>query len=319
MQNGHPLAFLSKALGPNNQGLSTYKKEYMAILIAITQWRSYLQLAEFHIYTDHQSLAQLNERSLHIVWQQKVYLKLVGLQYKNIYKRVCDNAGADALSRYPHQFSHLLHASQCKPTWVQQVIQGYQHDPQTQEILTQLAIDSADSTSHFTLKDGLIRQKGRIWLGNNISLQTSVILAFHKSTLGGHSATQVCQLLIEGSSNYLRGNWKGTKQSVHNFVQSYAIYSQAKPSRSKYLGLLLPLVVQPHVWNSVSMDFIEDLPKSGTMDCILVVVDRFSKYSQFLALPHPFSAAKVAKLFLDNIYRLHGMPTSILSDKDHIF
>lgn len=50
----------------------------MAIIMAVAQWRSYLQLAEFHIYTDHQSLAQLNEQRLHTIWQQKVYAKLAG-------------------------------------------------------------------------------------------------------------------------------------------------------------------------------------------------------------------------------------------------
>jgi hypothetical protein len=64
MQNGHPLAFLSRALGPKNQGLSTYEKEYMAILLAVTQWRSYLQFTEFIVYTDHRSLSQLNEQRL---------------------------------------------------------------------------------------------------------------------------------------------------------------------------------------------------------------------------------------------------------------
>ena len=56
MQGGHPLAFLSKALGPHSLGVSTYEKEYMAILLALEQWRSYLQRAEFHIITDHRSL-----------------------------------------------------------------------------------------------------------------------------------------------------------------------------------------------------------------------------------------------------------------------
>jgi hypothetical protein len=56
MQSGHPLAFLSKALGPRSQGLSAYEKEYMAIIMAVDHWRSYLQLAEFHIVTDQQSL-----------------------------------------------------------------------------------------------------------------------------------------------------------------------------------------------------------------------------------------------------------------------
>jgi hypothetical protein len=67
MQSGHPLAFLSKALGPKLKGLSTYEKEYMTILVAVQHWRSYLQHSEFHIYTDHKSLSQLNEQRLHTV------------------------------------------------------------------------------------------------------------------------------------------------------------------------------------------------------------------------------------------------------------
>jgi hypothetical protein len=98
MQKDHPLAFLSRALGPKNQGMSTYEKEYMAIILAITNWRSYLQLAEFTIYTDHHSLSQLNEQYLHTVWQQKVYTKLAGLQYKIVYSKGTDNAAVDAMS-----------------------------------------------------------------------------------------------------------------------------------------------------------------------------------------------------------------------------
>ena len=79
MQDGHPLAFLSKALGPRLQGLSTYEKEYMAILLALEQWRSYLQHAEFQIITDHRSLVQLTDQRLHTPWQQKVFTKLIGL------------------------------------------------------------------------------------------------------------------------------------------------------------------------------------------------------------------------------------------------
>jgi hypothetical protein len=65
MQAGHPLAFLSKALGPRSQGLSAYEKEYMAIIMAVDHWRSYLQLAVFHIVTDQRSLVQLTEQRLH--------------------------------------------------------------------------------------------------------------------------------------------------------------------------------------------------------------------------------------------------------------
>jgi hypothetical protein len=68
----------------------------------------------------------------------------------------------------------------------------------------------------------------------------------------------------------------------------------------------------------ISMDFIEGLPRSGAANCIMVIIDRF-KFAHFVPLLHPFSAQQVAQLFLDNVYRLHGMPTHIVSDRDRIF
>ena len=68
-QNGHPIAFISKALSPRNQGLSVYEKEYLAILMVVEQWRHYLLQGEFFIHTDHHSLIHLNEQRLHTAWQ----------------------------------------------------------------------------------------------------------------------------------------------------------------------------------------------------------------------------------------------------------
>lgn len=67
-QDGHPLAYISRALGPKSKGLSTYEKEYMAVLMAVQQWRQYLHFAEFTIFTDQQSLVQLTDQRLHTPW-----------------------------------------------------------------------------------------------------------------------------------------------------------------------------------------------------------------------------------------------------------
>jgi hypothetical protein len=79
------------------------------------------------------------------------------------------------------------------------------------------------------------------------------------------------------------------------------------------------LLVPKGACEVVSMDFIEELPKSGSANCILVVVDKFSKYNHFIPLLHPFTTAMVAQAFLNNIYKLHGMPLTIISDRDRVF
>jgi hypothetical protein len=67
------------------------------------------------------------------------------------------------------------------------------------------------------------------------------------------------------------------------------------------------------------MDFIEGLPRSGSANCILVVVDKFSKYCHFVPLLHPFTLARVVEAFLHNVYKLHGMHVAIILYMDKIF
>jgi transposase InsO family protein len=67
------------------------------------------------------------------------------------------------------------------------------------------------------------------------------------------------------------------------------------------------------------MDFIEGLPKVGGKSVVLTMVDRFSKYAHFIALGHPYTATSVARAFFEGIVRLHGFPSSIVSDRDPVF
>lgn len=313
LQEGHPLAFISKALGPKSRGLSTYEKEYMAILLAVQQWRAYLQHAEFVIFTDQRSLSLLTEQRLHTNWQQKVFSKLLGLQFRIVYKKGSENRVADALSRKPTLSSSCAAVSSCSPQWITEVVSGYQHDEHSLSIIAKLAI-SAQAVPEFTLKDGVLRYNNRIWIGANPVLQQKLIEACHSSALGGHSGVPATYLRMKPLFA-----WKGMKSDIRTFVQSCLVCQQAKPDRSKLPGKLQPLPVPDEAWQVLSMDFVEGLPMSGHANCILVVIDSFTKYAHFLSLKHPFTAAGVAKLFLDQIYRLHGLPLSIVSYRDPVF
>jgi hypothetical protein len=310
-QNGHPLAYISKALGPRNQGLSTYE-EYLAIVLAVDQWRHYLLQNEFFIHTDQKSLIRLNEQRLHTPWQQRLFTKLLGLRYRIVYRRGVENSVADALSRHRHP-EELLAISAPAHMWLSQLSDWYPQDPEASALLAQLALNP-DSHSPFSLHQGIIRFKNRLWLGSNKDLQAAVLTALHNSPIGGHSGAPVTYQKVKQLFY-----WPSLKSDVLKYVQSCTTCIQAKPYRSSYPGLLQPIPVPTATWDVISMDFIEGLPRSGSANAILVIVDKYSKYAHFVPLRHPFTAAGVAKLFMDNIYKLHGLPSAIISDRDRIF
>jgi hypothetical protein len=111
----------------------------LAILIAVEQWRSYLQLAEFIIYSGKKSLTHLNAQRLNTVWQQKVFTKLLGLRYRIVYKKGNENTAADALSRRGHDEGVCYAISVATPQWCVDITRGYAVDDQAQRLLTKLA------------------------------------------------------------------------------------------------------------------------------------------------------------------------------------
>lgn len=106
---------------------------------------------------------------------------------------------------------------------------------------------------------------------------------------------------------------------IQNYIRNCDICQRSKFDPAAKLGLLQPLPISSGIWQSISLDFIEGLPPSNGKHCILVVVDRLSKQAHFMALAHPYTAIDVARLYFDNIFRLHGMPETIVSDRDPTF
>jgi transposase InsO family protein len=199
------------------------------------------------------------------------------------------------------------------PRWFESVVQSYSADAHARSILAKLAID-ASSVQHFTLHNGLLRYKDKIWVGEDDTLKAKLVQAFHNSPLGGHSGIPVTYRRLKQVFA-----WWGMNSFVHDWVCACLVCQQAKSDRSRTPGLLQPLEVPKSAWNTVSMDFIEGLPRSGSFNCILVVIDLFTKYAHFVPLTHPFTAVSVAQAFFHHIYKLHGLSSALMSDRDKIF
>lgn len=166
----------------------------------------------------------------------------------------------------------------------------------------------------FSLNHGCLLYKGRVAIPRSSSLIEKLLKEYHNSNLGGHNGEYKTYLRL--AEDWF---WEGMRKTVTTFVQQFLTCQQQKASHQQPVGLLQPLPIPVHVWEDITMDFVEALPKSRGFDSVLVVVDRLTKFAHFVGLKHPFTAVLVAEIFVREIIRLHGFPSSIVSDRDKIF
>jgi hypothetical protein len=141
-----------------------------------------------------------------------------------------------------------------------------------------------------------------------------VLSELHASPTTGHS---IFTKTYEWFKRYFL--WEVMKQDIYTFVAKCEVCQQNKGETVKSLGTLQLLPIPPTIWRYISIDFIVGLPKSDNKLVIMVFVDQLSKYAHFCALQYPLTAFKVAQIFMDNIFKLHGMPNSIFSNRDPTF
>ncbi|KAK8934297.1 hypothetical protein KSP39_PZI014692 [Platanthera zijinensis] len=311
MQEGRPLAYFSKALAPRTLGLSTYEKEMLAIIHAVEMWRPYLLGQHFQVRTGHQSLKHFLEQRLASPLQQKWLTKLMGYDYEIVYKQGRENVVADALSRLPE--SSLSHVSGPVVTTLDEIQAAVLQDPELRTIIETLQQGQATEPGYHLQGQRLYFQ-GRVVIPSASPWRTAMMQEFHASPTDGHAG-------ILRTLQRLRANvfWKGMRRDVQQFVRECDICQRQKYETTSPAGLLTPLEIPHQVWDTISMDFIDGLPKSQGKSVILVVVDKLSKYGHFLPLSHPYTGETVAELFAREIVRIHGLPRSIISDRDPVF
>ena len=114
--------------------------------------------------------------------------------------------------------------------------------------------------------------------------------------------------------------WPGMKKDIAEFVYACLVCQKSKIEHQKLSGLMQPLFVPEWKWDNISMDFVGALPKTVKgFDSIWVIVDRLMKSAHFVPIKTGMSVARLAEIYIEQIVRLHGIPSSIVSDRDPMF
>ena len=351
----HPAAFYSKKLDSSQLNWEIYDKELFGIITALRKWRHFLEGIEFEAHTDHRNLTPfMTTRTLNRR-QARWYEELTSFHFTLHHLPGTANTVADALSRRsdlipkggdtstnerilipaervvrddtPIRISSIqIKAVSIAPAKLplgRKIRQGLLRDPISQEILEYLATDPKDrSPAHppapgiqsYSQQDGFLLFKNLIYIPNDDSIKLQLLRLHHDSPVAGHyGMAKTFELL---SRNYY---WPRQRSFVNDYVASCEVCKRNKTPRQKPFGLLQPLEAPYSPWSSVSMDFIVKLPISRGHDSILVVVDRHTKLGHFIPCSETITAPQFAELFIRDVFKHHGLPRDIVSDRGSVF
>jgi len=167
--------------------------------------------------------------------------------------------------------------------------------------------------SDFKVDDqGVLRFLGRIYIRNNDEMKKMILEESHRSSLSIHpGATKMYHDLKKLFW------WSWLKRDVAQFVYSCLICQKSKVEHQKLAALLTPLDVPDWKWDIISMDFVTSLPNTPKgHDTIWVIVDRLTKSAHFIPINISFPVSQLAEIYIREVVKLHGVPSSIVSDRD---
>ena len=209
--------------------------------------------------------------------------------------------------------STLVATFHVRPVLVDGVRDLQAQDPYVMKLRSKI---EAGQQSNFTLRsDGTLVLGQRLCVPDVKELKKETMEEAHSSAYAMHpGSTKMYRTLKD---HYW---WRGMKREIAEFVSKCLTCQQIKIEHQKPAGLLQPLSIPEWKWERITMDFVTGLPKTQRgHDAIWVIMDRLTKSAHFIATNNTYSLERYARLYVDEIVRLHGAPVSIVSDRDPRF
>jgi hypothetical protein len=350
MQEEHPVAYWSRLFNPAQQNYTVTERELMAVVEALKHWRCYLGDKPFTVVTDHSPLTHFStKKDLHgrqARWSEVLAMFAFAWEYRPGRTNVADpfsrhptmTRGLAAITRGRAAVPANAPAGTVTPPAVsvagsaqeQRIDQsvaaaggraGGQLSPLELDISKGYAFDPMFSDTKYNHRWKFQHSlwftiDGQIAVPDLGDLREQVIAAHHTNTFSGHPG------VARTADSIKRGYWwKGMKKQVAEYVSKCHECQTNKSAQHKPSGLLQPLSIPERPWSNISVDFVTGLPPMGEhkYDTITVFVDRLTKMVHYVPCVEKMPAADFAQLFIAQVFRLHGLPLHIVSDRDPRF
>lgn len=327
----HPIAYHSRKFGSAELNYEIYDKEMLAIVDSLEHYRHIFEGLgqQITIYSDHHNLQWFTETKVYNRRQARWAEKLSKYDFVIHFRPGSQGGKPDALSRRPDYVSEnnvrqpapFLKPGQLAGTEINTLGSGLMdvlgdYDLREAIKVAQKGDEGARSqieapSEGFSVEDGgLLLKDGRVYVPEDGRLKLRILEECHDRQTAGHLGQE--KTLEKVGRDYF---WPTMRAFVNEYVRTCDTCARNKTPRHRRHGQLQPLRIPDGPWQSVSIDYIVQLPPSQGSDAIVVAVDRLTKMAHFVATTSDVTAEQTADLYLRNVFRQHGLPSDIVSDR----
>ncbi|GAU45188.1 hypothetical protein TSUD_178810 [Trifolium subterraneum] len=339
MQKGKVVAYASRQLKVHERNYPTHDLELAAVVFTLKVWRHYLYGSRFEVFSDHKSLKYLFDQKELNMRQRRWLEFLKDYDFELSYHPGKANVVADALSRKSLHMSSLMAKELelieefrdlslvCEVTsnsvklgmlkltnpFLEKIRECQKED---EKLMKRVALVIEGQENDFKMdENGVVRFRGRVCVPDVPELKKMIFDEGHKSGLSIHPG--LVKMYQDLKKLFW---WPRMHKEIAEYVYACLVCQKSKIEHQKPSGLLQPLFIPEWKWDSIAMDFVGGLPKTTKgNEVIWVVVDRLTKSAHFVAIKIGTLVPKLAEIYVEQIIRLHGIPSSIVSDRDPKF